>query len=1106
MQTNSVSQSRRLARLKPLAVALLSAGFVSHAVAAAGVPNLNCVAGTCNAISTEGTTTTMGQTSKIAVYETFDFSLARGNTLINKGTKGDLTLIRVTQNPDSFGSGARSFVDGSVYSEPTFVLVNPWGISVSGQIVSPFGSIVLSGKDLDVSLTEDGYAGLMKDGAHLVFNTNIGGGYGDPMVTINSGAKLEASADGGSIFLIGERVVNHGLITSGAGGQINLMAAGSTEVELGDSGFITLTNASAGPRDGNLYVGNDGTLSAAGGSVTLTAHGANSSVEHAGVIDVSNASGKGGAITLSAQHVYVGVGESSNTNAKLLANGSATSDSPIGGGVIEIDNATAAGLPQASSTITIDSTAELSANATDSGNGGLIRLSTFTGLDGGPKGSNQGTLNVFGKLSARGGANGGDGGTVQMEGTKVVIREEGSGAVSVDVSAGGPAGAGGLWSLYSPNITIGSQTLGPDFGSEGTYVNQTDINNVLNSGANVGLSTSYQNSPTVYGGDLIVEKDTQLVRTAGTGTNALILQSSNDIVVGSGTTIASSSGKMNVVLLADADRNGVGSVRLNGLRSVIRNVTRSLSRPLAAPGDEPITINSNGGDVVIAGGQGASSTLPSAPITDYAGVEMSGTVINTQGSDGSRGNITIKGMGGGADVEFTGNRGVDIDSSDLTGGFTSIIGFSAGSDGVYLSDTTISTANQLVSINGVSTAAGVDGAIGVNIGPGVVINMGQGGAKILGLAEGDGAIGVQIADLLLTTAPPSAGVTPTFTLVGESRGSSNPGIVAHGNAIRMQTQGSTVAASADVIVGGKADSELAPDALDLGSPQWNTTGRINFRPLALALEGDQLDRLGVSETPSTLATPIRVADGEGTPAANFLVRPAWFVGAGATADNPDVTTVVIGSSGHTGLISVDAGALERAGPVSLQNQGAGSQGIALAEQALPKQTVNLLTTGDITQTGPLSVDVLNVIAGPQSQVLLNNPANRINILASSGLSAGAAVSSVATPSAAGAQGIAGFSSLTNYFEQLDIRYDNMLPDIPRPFEGPDALSELRTDVYVKGQFGKAQICTPANTTGAATGGASSDIEPLSQEWTKVRRGAQLTNCSGVQADSNCSAF
>lgn len=1098
---NANTPRRRSARLRPLMVALCAAGFAQAALAGLVADNalpqvfvqeglvngVNVVRGNANVV-VNGNNMQIDQHSRNAFLEAYSFNVGSAASFkVNSDFTNGLTLARVT------GFAQKSYLEGAVSANNHFVLVNPYGIYVGGSVLTT-GSITLAAKDLDPKLIENNYQAL-DDGAHLVFNTNVGNGYGDPTVEIAQGAQLTAG-DGGSIFLIADRVINRGAITTGLIGQIKLMAAGFTEVELGDSGFIKLVAANAGTQGADRYVENFGTIRTDGGSVSLTAYGSGSFINHYGVIDVSSAAGKGGDITLSADDVYVGAGDG-DSNAKLLADGA------TGGGVIEINNATVSGSIESSSYITVDSTAELSASAINSGDGGLIRLSTFTGLtlDEISANNNFGSLQAFGKLSARGGANGGNGGTVEMAAHNVVTREEGRGAVTVDVSAGGPAGAGGLWSLYSPNLTIGSQTLGPNFSSATTYVNQTDINNVLNTGSSVSLSTSYQNSSQVAGGDLNIEGGTQLIRSAGTGTNTLFLQSSNDIVVGAGTSITSTSGKMNVVMLADADGNGVGSVRMQGVLS-LRDLLipqRGMVRPQLVEGDNPVTINSNGGDVLISGAQGSMTTLPNAEPTSYAGVSMVGTEINTQGSDGARGNVTIKGAGGGSDGEGSGNSGVYIDSSNVTAGSTSIIGFSAGDSGVNLNRTTISTSNQLVSINGVSTAVGSGSPTGVNIGTGVVINMGQGGAKILGLADGKDAVGVHIADLLLTTAPPSAGVRPTFTLVGESRGSSGQGILAEGTAIRMQTQGSTVVASADVIVGATADKTLAPSAMELGTPRWNTTGRINFRPMGLSLDNDQLS---ITES---LDSAIRVGSSNANPASNFLVRPEWFVGAGSTADNPDVTQIVIGSSGHTGLISVDAGALQGAGPVSLQNQGDGSQGIALEAQSMAKQTLNLVTTGDVTQTGPLSVNVLNVIAGPQSKVLLNNAGNRINILASSGVS-DAAVSSVATPSAAGAQAIAGFSSVNNNFEQLDISYTRMvLPPIPRPFEGPDALSELRTDVYVKGQFGKPQICTPANTTGAAVGGAS-DIEPLSQEWSKVRRGAQLTNCSGVQADSNCSAF
>jgi hypothetical protein len=76
---------------------------------------------------------------------------------------------------------------------------------------------------------------------------------------------------------------------------------------------------------------------------------------------------------------------------------------------------------------------------------------------------------------------------------------------------------------------------------------------------------------------------------------------------------------------------------------------------------------------------------------------------------------------------------------------------------------------------------------------------------------------------------------------------------------------------------------------------------------------------------------------------------------------------------------------------------------------------------------------------------------------------------------------------------------------PRPFEGPDAINDLRTDVYLRGALTRMQLCTPAQTSGAQPVSVA-DADPLSLEWTKVRRGAQLTNCSGVQTENSCSAF
>jgi len=187
---------------------------------------------------------------------------------------------------------------------------------------------------------------------------------------------------------------------------------------------------------------------------------------------------------------------------------------------------------------------------------------------------------------------------------------------------------------------------------------------------------------------------------------------------------------------------------------------------------------------------------------------------------------------------------------------------------------------------------------------------------------------------------------------------------------------------------------------------------------------------------------------------------------------------------------------------------------AAADAPATAGTFNLVTTGDVTQTGPLVAQSVTVVAGPQSTVSLNNTGNQIDKLLITGGRTVTTAGAV-TPSASGT--VTAFDAANDRFVTISATTN---PDGPATPVGPspeqivapsrvsvestETLAELRTDVYVRGQFTRPQVCTPANTGGNAA--VDLDADPLSQQWLQVRRSAQLSSCSGVRSDSNCSAF
>lgn len=1151
---------------------------------------------------------TINQASNKGVVESFNLSVGSNAWVdVVAPTASSLTVLRaIGQDP--------SYIYGRITANDRLFVINPNGVYVGATGRVSAASVVMSALDLRTDYVQDNYAKLFSD-AHVVFSAGPAayGSTGSPVVEIEKDATLTAT-EGGGVMLIGDDGVrNAGGISVGAGGNITLVAGATVEADIGDSGYIKLTsvadasvpgqftdstgrsvvNTVSGTMDapngtvilhtkGNGYGGNvfgdptslsdvvsegaltgvfnAGTIRANGvnggqGSVTLKAEGREAAAMNSGTIDVSakDAQSAAGSIVMSATTVMVGRNRSTNLNpdeplpATLLS-----ADGPSGGGMITLNNATVTG-SESSSLIQVQTGSTLSAEATDNGSGGTIRLSAFDGLSSTQltNGSNSGTVRVYGTLQARGGVNGGNGGVVETLGDYVNVHDVDLGRASILVGARAAGAVGGVWSVYSPRATMGSSV--PSFingtGQNETYITGTDIEAVLNSGGNVAISTSYkalavdtEGTVNLAGETLTVASGTQIRQSEGLGGNRLHLQSAGDLVVEGGVIVASTAGPLNVSLMADAYGTGKGSVILDGAS---RSVDTRQGLEVAPEGG--IAIQTNGGNLNLIGA--AKPSAGSAQVTDNPGVSINGTVISTVGKDSKgdpvRGDVLVKGSGGVAG-EGPGQIGVAIGGgTTIDAGNVTILGNSSSVAGVSLANTTISTDKGVIDIRGVSeggrTVPFREQPIGVDIGAGVTLNAGQGSVRILGrgVREAGATLtgladthGVRANDLLVTT----SGVNPgqQITIVGQSGGSAGAGIQVDANMPGIQMTGvgpggaGNITSQADIVIGASADA-AAPQALNLRTPVFNTNGRLNFRPAGVNSDGNLTE---------ATATAIRVGTAAGAIPSNFIVQPAWF-NAGV---NPGIAVgaiTVIGSNAHSGQISVEDGALNGARTVTLQNQneqasasasGSGNKaaaaaapapgGIDLGAQtgANPALNLTLATAGDITQSGPINVASLQVIGAPGSNVQLNNPGNKIssaifnNGVLAPQINAQSLPQSTTTATAMGYSVNSG-DTASNAFVPLAITYapnrdTSYIPPEDRPnlpFESVDALNELRTDVYLHGQFSRPQLCTPANTLAAATAGAGG-ADPLSLEWTKVRRGAQLSNCSGVQADGNCSAF
>ena len=828
---------------------------------------------------------------------------------------------RVVGNGGSVPSASEIY--GSLSANGRVFLVNPSGVVFGGSAQVNVGSLVATSLDLDPSMTANSYQRLMS-GADVQFSGGSGGvqvlGAVDP-----SRPQIQVS-EGGSIVLVGrDQVVQSGSL-SAPGGHIGLLSGPAASLRpVGQSGYVELLSLQAGT-----------------GQVTL-----------AGRTSVDSATGAGGQVNVQADDIRL------QSGSDVLADGSSA------GGRIDIGN-------DATRSLVVAKGSTVSADATQAGNGGSVTLKAMYNNHGGAPVArvDYGVTEVYGDIRARGGVAGGDGGSVETSGATVNTRlAAADGTVTqrgvVDASARAAGGNAGTWTLDPYSVTISNTTASGVDGNfvptgPGANVNAADLSAALNNGTSVAITTGTAQAGTDVG-DITLARDTTVSRTAGTGTATLTLSAHNDITLQVGSTIqGSNTSPLNVKLYSNSDGIGSGSVIVSG------------------------TVLTGGGNVDIGGG--------ATPATGYArsnnqidGVTLNAAVIDTTGATG-RGNVSMRGEAPSGST----TNGVSVISSTITANDITISGLGSQSAAVALggavgSPSTLDTAGGLISVRGfadgvVSTGAGTTGVILDQLD----VNLGSAGSlyvagRAVNLSSSSfGPAGVHYRDTNIVAAPDSKG---TITLAGELAGDLGLGGLAYLNAQGGPLtinggviKGVTVATGANVVLAGSA---ATGSAIDLGlsaGTTIQTTGTVNLRPVGVTAAGDLVEQA---------ATPIQI----GVEPINgvFYVNTTWLVT--PKSPQPGIAAqggVVIGSSTHTGSITVEDNAFQQHGDVSitLQNQGAGSAGITLGG-GNTLQNLGLRSSGNVTQTpGALTVTGnLVVEGGAQSTVTLANAGNAIGTLA-----------------------------------------------------------------------------------------------------------------------------
>ena len=821
-------------------------------------------------------------------------------------------------------------------------------VAFGTSIASSGGDVALTGRGTD--WTSDMPVGSIFSQSGVFIGGNSVDAGGDVRIS-GAGASLDAmrqsvgfAAQGRSAGGSSGVVVSDTVITAGDGRRIDITGRAGGEgfsAALDSGGGIVLT-----PDNNQVYgvdvsvQGQSNALRASGGTVAIDGQGTDVSLRLANFSDFASASlgasaapstdalvsvasdtGKGGSISIKGRNVLVdGVAfsEGDPLIARLDASGA------TGGGSIDI---------AATGSIALSSTASLQADATGTGNGGSVKVVAGD------------SLRAYGSLSARGGAAGGNGGSIETSGQNFDLS-----GVKVDASA--PMGGAGKWTIDPFNVTIAHGT-GPGSLPTNPFDPLTDS--------------------TIQDGDInaALDKGTSVTITTGTGGT-----SQGNINFNSGVVIERTSGAAPVTFRLDAN-NAIGQNPPTACPSFpctfVPTIIRSTTGPLdvvfnangaaggAFPGNIAYSgqILTNGGNVTM-NADGANSGVQAIALSN-ATIDTRTTAL---GDAGPGGFVQITGKRGAPTFSATGAtvalNGVSIQTST---GDVSISGIGVQGTGVSIGSA--ATPSQILTTSGNIRIAGVGSTLSTSFGSTTVqsvqldgsqVRSVDGNISIRGLATaaaaGDKSGGVLLANNALVTTLGAGSIDVS----GESQAAGAGLTVGAGARIDGNNSVSLRAAN-----NGTTDALVMAGTVRAGSV-------LNLRPGGVDAAGNAVDR-----TASTITLG-------GTAVTGFAVSADEFT-------RLDAPTVVAGSNAHAGSINV-VGPLTLPGALTLQNTGGGG-GIQLGG-ALTASTVGLISGGNITQTAAAPITAGTLLArSTGGSVLLDQAANNVSADTLGGSAAGA---------------------------------------------------------------------------------------------------------------------
>nr|MCU0986836.1 filamentous hemagglutinin N-terminal domain-containing protein [Acetobacteraceae bacterium] len=533
---------------------------------------------------------TITQTTQRAAIDWQGFSVGQqGHVQFQQPNSASIALNRVT-GPDA------SVIAGRITANGQVAIVNQSGVVFTPTARVDVGALVASAAGIS---NENFMAGRMvfdqapRPGARVV---------NEGRITV---------AEGGLAALVAPEAANRGTIEARLG-RVVIGGAETYALDLHGDGLLSLevrqpSRVTTGPAAANT-----GTITAEGGTVLITAETAGQLVQSlveaggtvaareggriavtatggearvAGTLDARSATGRGGDIAVTGRQVAVA------PTARLDASGA------TGGGRVRVggDVQGQGTLPRATRT-GVAAGATIAADATGAGQGGTVVVWADEAAF------------VHGRLSARGGPMGGDGGFIETSGLRALS------LTGAAIDTGAPAGRTGTWLIdpidltisfttsngffdgtnFSPDVDVNSATLAASEIMAGLASNNVAIDTAAGSGFGMGTLTVNQEITWATANTLILDAQSTLqINAPITGTaGTLVLSAAGGAQIiqaatGAGISVAqlsvTASGGISLGSAANAIAS-VGTLTSTGAITLASSVPMTLTAPLTAVG------------------------------------------------------------------------------------------------------------------------------------------------------------------------------------------------------------------------------------------------------------------------------------------------------------------------------------------------------------------------------------------------------------------------------------------------------------------------------------------------------------------------------------------